>query len=109
MAGFGEDAAGCVYAASLSGGVHRFVETSTQVPCPAPPVPAPARPGVRRPHGARMRWRIPRRQRVRKNRGAIAYARCNERCTVSMSGRLRIGKRSYKLRKARRSVAPTGA
>jgi hypothetical protein len=97
VAGFGEDAAGCVYAASLSGGVHRLVETSTQVPCPAPAVSADRT-------APRMRWRIPRRQRVRKRRGAIAYARCNERCAVSMSGRLVIGKRSYKLRKARKSV-----
>ncbi len=99
VAGFGEDAAGCVYAASLNGGVHRFVETSTQVPCPASPASADRT-------APRMRWRLPRRQRVRRNRGTIAYARCDERCTVSMSGRLRIGKRSYKLRTTRRSVGP---
>ena len=44
VAGFGEDAAGCVYAASLNGGVHRFVETSTQVPARIP--------GARRPYRA---------------------------------------------------------
>jgi hypothetical protein len=99
VAGIGEDTAGCVYAASLSGGVYRFVETSTRVPCPRPAAPPQDR------TAPRMRWRIPRRQRVRRRRGVIAYARCNERCTVAMSGRLRIGRRSYRLRKARRSAS----
>jgi len=100
VAGFGEDAAGCVYAASLDGGVYRFVETSTSVPCPKPPAAA-----VSDRVPPRLRVRVPRRQRVGRRRGAIAYARCNEACTVSMSGRLRIDKRSYRLRKARRRAA----
>jgi glucose/arabinose dehydrogenase len=103
VTGFGEDAAGCVYAASLEGGVYRFVETSTSVPCPKPPTPAAS--SDRTPPFLSVR--VPRRQRVRRRRGAIAYARCSERCTVSMSGRLRIGKRTYRLRKARKP-ADTG-
>ena len=95
VAGIGEDAAGCVYAASLSGGVYRFVENSTAVPCPKPPLGAD-----RVPPGLRVR--VPKRQRVRKQRGAIAYAGCSETCVVAMSGRMRIGRRSYKLRETRK-------
>jgi hypothetical protein len=47
-----------------------------------------------------MRTRVPRRQRVLRRRGALGYARCSEDCTVSMSARLRIGRRSYGLRRA---------
>jgi len=104
IAGFGEDAAGCVYAASLSGGVYRLVETSTSVPCPAP-APADRTPPAADRTPPRLKVRVPRRQRVRRNHGAIAYARCSEACTVSMSGTLRIGRRAYKLRKARKRAA----
>jgi hypothetical protein len=93
VAGISEDAAGCVYAASIAGGVYRFVENSTAVPCPKPPAGASDR------VPPRLRVRVPKRQRVRKRRGAIGYARCSEACRVAMSGRLRIGRRSYKLRK----------
>ena len=52
-----------------------------------------------------LRTRVPRRQRVRRLRGVVAYARCSEPCRASMSARLRIGRRSYKLRTTRRRVA----
>jgi len=111
VAGFGLDAAGCVYAASLEGGVYRFIENSTAVPCPKPPPGAetssPTSPaGPSADHAAPvLRVRVPGRQRVRKRRGATGYARCGEACTVAMSGRLRIGRRSYKLRKASKPAA----
>jgi hypothetical protein len=96
LAGISEDSAGCVYASSVSSGeVFRIVENSSSVPCPKPPpssVPADRVP-------PRLKVRVPKRQRVRKRRGAIGYARCSETCRVSMSGTLRIGRRSYKLRK----------
>jgi hypothetical protein len=95
VAGFGQDAAGCVYAASLSGGVYRFVENSTAVPCPAPRPAADLVP-------PRLRVRVPKRQRVRRLRGAIAYVRCSEACTVSISGRMRVGRRLYTLRRTRK-------
>jgi glucose/arabinose dehydrogenase len=97
VVGIAEDAAGCVYGASLDGGVYRFVENNTVVPCPRPPPGADRVP-------PRLRVRVPRRQRVRRRRGAIGYARCSETCRVSMSGALRIGRRSYKLRKTTRRV-----
>jgi hypothetical protein len=100
VAGFGQDAAGCVYAASLSGGVYRFVENSTAVPCPRPSAVAFS---DRVP--PRLSVRVPKRQRVRKRHGAIAYARCSEACRVSMSGRLRIGRHSYRLRKTAKRAA----
>ena len=99
VAGIGEDAAGCVYAASIAGGVYRFVENSAAVPCPKPP------PGGSDRVPPRLRVRVPKRQRVRQRRGAIAYARCSEAGRISMSGRMRIGRRSYKLRKTTKRVA----
>jgi hypothetical protein len=100
VAGISEDTAGCVYAASLSGGVYRFVENSTAVPCPKP------RGGLASDRvPPLLKIRVPKRQRVRKRRGTIAYARCSEACTVAMSGRLRIGRRSYKLRKTSKRAA----
>jgi hypothetical protein len=98
VAGIGEDAAGCVYAASLNGGVYRFVENSTAIPCPRLAAFADRVP-------PRLRVQVPGRQRVRKRRGAIGYARCSETCRVAMSGRLSIGGRSYRLRKTTRRAA----
>jgi glucose/arabinose dehydrogenase len=90
LAAISEDAAGCVYASSVSGGqVYRVVESSSAVPCPKPADMVPPR----------LKVRVAKRQRVRKNRGAIGYARCSETCRVSMSGMVKIGRRSYKLRK----------
>jgi hypothetical protein len=44
--------------------------------------------------------RVPRRQRVLRLRGAVAYVRCSEACTVSVGGTLRIGSRKLLLRRA---------
>jgi hypothetical protein len=49
--------------------------------------------------------RVPRRQRVLKRHAVIAYARCNEQCTVAMSTLLRIGRRSFHPRKVGNGVA----
>jgi glucose/arabinose dehydrogenase len=42
--------------------------------------------------------RVPLRQRVLRLRGAVAYVRCNEACTVFAGGTLRIGRRKLLLR-----------
>ncbi len=39
LAGFGEDAAGCIYAASRNGPVYRLVENDTRIPCALPAGP----------------------------------------------------------------------
>jgi glucose/arabinose dehydrogenase len=44
-----------------------------------------------------LRARVKRRQRVLRRRGAVAYARCNEACSVAARGRLRIGRRSLRM------------
>jgi glucose/arabinose dehydrogenase len=48
--------------------------------------------------------RVPRRQRVLRLRGAVAYVRCSEQCSVAAGGRLRIGRRRYRMRPAARAA-----
>jgi len=67
---------------------------------PAPPISRDSTKPV-------LRAAVRRRQRVLRLRGVIAYARCNEPCRISAGGRLRIGKRSYRLRRVART-APVG-
>jgi Glucose / Sorbosone dehydrogenase len=100
LAGISEDTAGCVYASALSGAVYRVVENATGAPCPRRSLPATA---DRLP--PRLSVRVPSRQRVRKQHGTIAYARSSEAGKVAMSGRLRIGRRSYKLPKTTNRAA----
>ncbi len=71
-------------------------------PSGAPPPPPPAAPTDTR--APRLRARVPRRQRVLKLRGAIAYVGCNERCTVRATAVLRIGKRRLKMIGVRRAA-----
>jgi hypothetical protein len=137
LAGFGEDAAGCIYAASRNGPVYRLVENDTRIPCavtgspgpgpgdpggpasgpvgpqgPGPgPGPAPAS-GSPTPSGVLPRAeptsvhvRARRRQRLLTLGGAVVYIRCAARCRVGAGGRLRIGKRTYRLRRVTR-MAP---
>jgi glucose/arabinose dehydrogenase len=52
-----------------------------------------------------LKTRVKRRQRVLRLRGAVARFRCSEQCSVVAGGRLRIGKRRYKLRRVGRSAA----
>jgi hypothetical protein len=51
--------------------------------------------------------RVPRRQRVLRLRGAVAYARCSEVCTLEAGGTLRIGSRRLLLRRAVSSAQPS--
>ena len=50
--------------------------------------------------------RVARRQRVLRARGVVVSARCDERCTVSAGGRLKIGRRSYALGRVSRTTRP---
>jgi hypothetical protein len=49
--------------------------------------------------GPVLRARVPRRQRVLRLRGAVAYVRCSQACRVSTGGTLRIGRRKLALRR----------
>jgi Glucose / Sorbosone dehydrogenase len=120
LAGFGEDAAGCIYAASRNGPVYRLVENDIPVPCALPPAPPPGpalppgspattgsapagQPGASPPAADHrqpvLTTRVKKRQRVLRLRGVVVYVRCNEPCRVSAGGRLRIGQRVYQLRR----------
>jgi glucose/arabinose dehydrogenase len=70
-------------------------------PAPLPPVPAPIASDARSP---KLRARVPRRQRVLRLRGAIAYVGCDETCTVSAAGVLRVGKRRLRMAGVRRAA-----
>ena len=48
--------------------------------------------------------RIPAGQRALRRRGVVAYARCDERCSVGLSVRIRVGRRSYRLRYTRKAA-----
>jgi hypothetical protein len=52
--------------------------------------------------------RVKRRQRVLRLRGAVAYATCNEPCTLTAGGTLRIGRRSFRLRQASQALPAGG-
>ena len=80
---------------SLLGKILRINPTPVIGPPPAPLAPADTR-------APRLRTRVPRRQRVLRLRGAVAYAGCNEACTVAAAGVLRVGKRRLRLTGARR-------
>jgi glucose/arabinose dehydrogenase len=51
-----------------------------------------------------LRVRIKRRQRVLRLRGAVAYVRCSESCSVATRGRLRIGRARYRMRPLARAA-----
>jgi hypothetical protein len=51
--------------------------------------------------------RVPRRQRVLRLRGAVAYVRCSEACTLEAGGTLRIGSRRLLLRRAVGNAQPS--
>jgi hypothetical protein len=103
---FGEDAAGCVYVAQLGGAVSRIVELDTRVPCVAgtglsAPPPAVVAQDTTPPT---LRARVKRRQRVLRLRGAVAYVRCSEACSVAARGRLRVGRARYRMRPLARAA-----
>jgi glucose/arabinose dehydrogenase len=92
LTAFGLDGNGCTYAVSLNGPVYRLVENAA-TPCSAT---AAAPPPTKK--GPVLFTKTTRRQRVLHNGGVIGYGRCkNESCKVAMSGKLRIGKKSYSL------------
>ena len=66
---------------SLLGKILRIDVPGAGAPAPLPPVATGDT--ARAPAAARVK----RRQRVLRLRGAIAYVRCNERCTVAGDGR----------------------
>jgi glucose/arabinose dehydrogenase len=49
--------------------------------------------------------RVKRRQRVLRNGGVVARARCTEACAVAAGGRLRIGRARYRMRRLRPAQA----
>jgi glucose/arabinose dehydrogenase len=51
-----------------------------------------------------LRVRAKRRQRVLRLRGAVAYVRCSEACSVAARGRLRIGRARYRMRPLARAA-----
>jgi hypothetical protein len=71
---------------------------------PPPPSPAEATPDITAPS---LSVRVPRRQRVLRLRGAVAYVRCSEACSVEAGGTLRIGSRRLLLRRAIGSAQPS--
>jgi glucose/arabinose dehydrogenase len=80
---------------SLLGKILRINPTPVIGPPPAPLAPTDTR-------APRMRTRVPRRQRVLRLRGAVAYVGCNEPCTIAAAGVLRVGERRLPLAGARR-------
>lgn len=50
--------------------------------------------------------RVPRRQRVLRLRGVVAYVRCSEPCTLGAGATLRIGRRKLLLRRAAGAAQP---
>ena len=68
-----------------------------------PNAPATATPAAQDPPPT-LRVRAKRRQRVLRLRGAVAYARCSESCSVAARGRLRIGRARYRMRPLARAA-----
>ena len=77
---------------SLLGKILRIDPSAGAAPPPIADTAAP-----------RLTSRVPRRQRVLRLRGAVAYVRCSEACTVKAGGVLRIGKRRVRMRSASRA------
>jgi Glucose / Sorbosone dehydrogenase len=101
---FGEDAAGCVYVALLSGTVSRIVENDARVPCAPAATQPQSQPQAQDTTPPTLRVRAKRRQRVLRLRGAVAYVRCSESCSVAARGRLRIGRARYRMRPLARAA-----
>jgi glucose/arabinose dehydrogenase len=76
---------------------------------PLPPLPPPAVPisALADTTAPRLRVRIKRRQRVLRLRGAVAYASCNEPCTIAARGRLRIARKRFRMRRVSRAAPVT--
>jgi glucose/arabinose dehydrogenase len=92
----------------VGGAVCSFADPRASQPYPVSP-PQTTLPGVPATRTSdlqppRLRLRIPRRQRVLRLGGAVAYARCDERCQVSIGGRVKLAARRIKLRRMARSA-----
>ena len=83
---------------SLLGKILRF-----DVSGPTPPGAGP-RPDLTAPT---LTVRVPRRQRVLRLRGAVAYVRCSEACTVVAGGTLRVARRRLLMRPAVGAAQPS--
>jgi hypothetical protein len=72
-------------------------------------IPAPGAGGAPPPDTTApvMRVRVPSPQRVLRLRGAVAYARCSEACTIAAGGTLRFGTHRLLLRRAVKSGQPS--
>jgi hypothetical protein len=97
LSGFGEDAAGRLYAASLGGPVYR-IDGDAQ---PAPPGPSPgggSPPGDTKP--PKLTLNVARRQHVPRTHRFVAKVTCDEQCALVVSA---------KRTKTRRVSAAAGA
>jgi glucose/arabinose dehydrogenase len=83
-------------AQSLASLLGKIIRINPRLGAPSPPKP-PLPKDVTAP---RLTTRVAKRQRVLKLKAVIAYARCNEACTLSLSARLQIAKRRYPLHAA---------
>jgi glucose/arabinose dehydrogenase len=52
-----------------------------------------------------LRTTVKRRQRVIRLRGAVAYIRCSEACSVVVGGHLKVGKRDFRLRRTGKTTS----
>jgi glucose/arabinose dehydrogenase len=82
---------------SLLGKILR-IDVGVVPPAAGPPVDVTA---------PRLGVRVPRRQRVLRLRGAVAYVSCSEMCALEAGGTLRIGRRKLLLRGAVASAEPS--
>jgi glucose/arabinose dehydrogenase len=96
LTGFGEDAAGHLYAVSLDGPVYRIVASPRAAAPPPPPPPAtgaaPQPPGEGAPFPPvtpplTLSLRAASRQRVLHTRSFVATAACNQRCALTVSAK----------------------
>jgi hypothetical protein len=53
-----------------------------------------------------LRTRVSGRQRVLRQRGAVAYVRCNESCSVTVRGRLLVAGREFRMRRVAQAAGP---
>ena len=111
LSSFGEDTAGCVYASSRTGPVYRLVESDRDVPCgtsggsDGPEAPErPPRPWIPQPPG--LRARVPRRQRLLRLGGAVAYRALSRELRPRRRRAVARRRSPLRLRRAGRLVPP---
>ena len=72
--------------------------------CGGPPTPAGPPVVALQDTPPTLRVQAKRRQRVRRLRGAVAYASCSESCRVAVRGRLRVGRARFQMRSLARAA-----